>query len=224
MIKSTLRQVLGVRTRSLLYFDYLRLRARIKNGRKKDLAPSHNQLHLGCGRRRVENWLNVDVVGSEFDVDLAAGRLPWRDGVFRAVLSQHVIEHLDLKAELLPLLRELHRVMSTGGELWLSCPDMRKVFRSYHNHNMEDLLADRQARFPQFNLNGMPNSYLVNHLFHQSGEHKNLFDFGLLNWALQTTGFTQVKEVNEATLLGRFPEFPIRNDDLQSLYVTAVKA
>jgi hypothetical protein len=32
-----------------------------------------NKLHFGCGERKVNGWLNVDLVGSEVDVDLTSG-------------------------------------------------------------------------------------------------------------------------------------------------------
>jgi hypothetical protein len=51
--------------------------------------------------------------------------------------------------------------------------------------------------------------------------HKNLFDFTLLYWALTESGFVEIQRVEEADLLARFPEFPPRHDELQSLYVRA---
>src|SRR5262249_23483695 len=117
------------RTRMLVGFDFLRARARRRM--PKPFAPGVDQLHLGCGARRVPGFLNVDVAGSELDVDLASGELPFNDESFNAVVSQHVIEHLDLEHELLPLLRDIHRVLKPGAELWLSCPDMSVVCRYY---------------------------------------------------------------------------------------------
>jgi hypothetical protein len=61
----------------------------------------------------------------------------------------------------------------------------------------------------------------VNDLFHQWGEHKNLFDFDLAKWALEYAGFSDARQVEEADLLARFPGFPVRGDDLMTLYVTA---
>lgn len=168
----------------------------------------------------MSGWLNVDVVDSEFDIDLASTPLPWRDQAFSAAVGQHVVEHLDLESELLPFLEELHRVLDEEGELWLSCPDMAKVLRSYVDHDMEDLIWDRRSRYP-YDLNGLPNSQMVNDLFHQGGEHKNLFDFELLSAVLEQVGFRNPRRVQESALLDRFPEFPPRNDDAQTLYVAA---
>lgn len=211
---------MSARTARLLLFDLVRLRARLLH--RRCVAPGVDRLHLGAGGRRVTGWLNVDVVSSEYDVDIASGRLPWKDGAFSAVVSQHVIEHLELKDELMPLFRELRRVMQPGAEIWLSCPDLEKVCRAYIQDKAATLHEDRRQRMPAQALpDGMPTQHFVNWLFHQAGEHKNLFDFGLLAWALTQAGFSSCERVDEKALVARFPEFPLRNDDLQSLYVIA---
>jgi hypothetical protein len=82
-------------------------------------------------------------------------------------------------------------------------------------------LTDRQRRDTWFSTNGAPAQQIVNDIFYQWGEHKNLFDFGLLEWALKKAGFGAVRRVAEADLLERFPDFPSRSDDLMTLYVVA---
>jgi predicted SAM-dependent methyltransferase len=211
---------MSTRTARLLRFDVVRLRARLIH--RKAATPSTELLHLGSGNRHVTGWLNVDVFASEYDVDVASGHLPWPDAAFSAIVSQHVIEHLDLEDELLPLFRELRRVLQASGELWLSCPDLEKVCRAYVHDRAAALHEDRRRRMPgQAMPSGVPTQHFVNWLFHQGGEHKNLFDLELLQWALRTCGFGSCERVNEAALLARFPEFFPRNDDLQSIYVVA---
>jgi predicted SAM-dependent methyltransferase len=213
--------VFSTRTLSLMWFDLIRLRTRLKRVGQRNVMPSSSRLHVGCGKRRIEGWLNVDVVHSDYDVDLACGRLPWKSSVFDAVISQHVIEHLELVEESLPLLRELHRVLKPNGEIWLSCPDIEKACRSYLEHGMADLLQDRRSRDMRYTLGGMPSQQFINDLFHNYGQHKNLLDFRLLEWALTAAGFRDIQQVAEADLLARFPEFPARHDDRQSIYVRA---
>ena len=67
---------------------------------------------------------------AECDVDLARP-LPWNSEVFDLVVTQHVVEHLDVFEELIPCLRELRRCMKVDGEVWISCPDLEKVCKSY---------------------------------------------------------------------------------------------
>jgi predicted SAM-dependent methyltransferase len=203
-------------------FDLRRTRVRLKRRGERDVTPPSRKLHLGSGGRKITGWLNVDVRRSDYDVDLGSGRLPWRSDSFDLVVGQHFIEHLDLHTELLPLLAELNRVIRPDGEIWLSCPDIEKICRSYVDHRMVDLIEDRQRRWPgTYALGEVPSSQMINDLFHQFGQHKNLFDFDLLAWALRSTGFANVRRVDEADLLARAGGFPERGDDRQSLYVTA---
>lgn len=217
----TLTGLMSRRTLRALRFELLRSSARVRRRGERDVVPPHPLLHFGCGPRRVSGWLNVDVAGSEYDVDLAAGRLPWRTGSFDAAVGQHVIPCLELTEELIPLLRELRRVVKAGGELWVSCTDIDKACRSYLEHGMTDLVADRQARIPGYTMEGKPARHFINVLFHYEGLIRNIFDFELLAWTLQEAGFTGIEKVVEADLLRRFPEFPSRDDDLQTLYVRA---
>jgi predicted SAM-dependent methyltransferase len=234
------QRVLSPRTLHLLKMDGLRLAARLKRIASRDVTPSCRRLHLGCGARRVPGWLNVDVAGSDYDVDLSGGRLPWRDGVFDEVVSQHVIEHVELVEELLPLLKELRRVLRPGGRLWLNCPDLEAVCRAYVDGSLEQVLERRMDTWPNYALGRrpgprweriygtarryaeIPTAHLVNDMFHQWGEHKNLYDLELLGWALRHSGFGQIRRIPEAELLGEFPGFPPRLDPLETLHVCAV--
>lgn len=215
----TARLVFGRRTIQLMWFDLIRLRARLRRIGRYRIDPLVRQLHLGSGARHVSGWLNVDAAHSDLDIDFTH-RMPWRADSFDVIVSQHVIEHLELFSELLPLLIELNRVLRPGGEVWLSCPDMEKVCRFYIEGRADELVLDR-ARRDGYSTHGAPAQHIVNDLFHQWGEHKNLFDFEILAWALNRSGFTDIHKVDEAALLARFPDFPARHDDAQTLYVAA---
>ncbi|MEI6702328.1 MAG: methyltransferase domain-containing protein [Deltaproteobacteria bacterium] len=213
--------VFSARTRALVDFDLMRMKARVGMP-KRPVQPFQTKLHLGCGKRIVSGWLNVDVVNSDCQVDLAAGRLPWPDAVFESIICQHVVEHLELFSEGLPLLRELRRVSKPNAEIWLSCPDMEKVCKAYLLDKGATLRAEFEREFPQLaEWKALP-SQMINSLFHQEGEHKNLFDFELLAWACHKAGFIDCSRVTEADLLKRFPEFPARNDGNHTLYIRAV--
>lgn len=172
----------------------------------------------------MPGFLNVDVAASDYDLDLGSGMLPWQDAVFESIVSQQVIEHLELDTQLRPLLAELARVLAPRGEVWLACPDMESVCRSYLADGGQALLADRRSRWPAFSLGEVPAQQMVNVLFHQSGEHVNLLDFPLLSWLLREAGFEHVERVCEDDLLRTFSDFPARKDDAFSLYVRATKS
>lgn len=216
---SVWRGLFSKQTRRGLRFDLLRLVTRASG--KNRVRTDKKRLHFGCGKRRVDGWLNVDVRGSDLDVDLSCGVLPFEDAQFDVAVAQQFIEHLELESELQPLLDELARVLRPGAELWVSCPDMERVCQSYLADGGAALLRDRQSRWPDFTLGGLPTSHMVNTVFHQAGEHRNLFDFRLLSWLLERHGFTDTKRVDETTFRSAYPEFPVRADDEFSLYVQA---
>jgi predicted SAM-dependent methyltransferase len=223
IVSLTQYRVFAPRTVQAMRFDLLRLSARMRQPRTLE-SPSSPKLHLGCGKRSVPGWLNVDVASGDRVVDLASGSLPWPDASFQAIVSQHVIEHLVLEDELLPLLRELNRVSKPGAEIWLSCPDLEAICRHYCQDRGEGLIEDRLRRpHGDLGLDGLPKQHIVNAIFYQDGEHKNLLDFEMLEWLLRTTGFESCVRVREADLLARFPEFPRRNDDYHTVYAKARK-
>jgi predicted SAM-dependent methyltransferase len=222
LTRLTQYRVFAPRTVELMRFDLMRLRARMRMPGHPQ-RPASNKLHFGCGSRIVPGWLNVDVDGTEQVVDLASGALPWAGDSFDVIVGQQVIEHLELFSELLPLLHELHRIARPGAEVWVSCPDLEKVCRSYFEHRGADMVADRLTRpHGALGMDGVPSQHMINNMFQQSGEHRNLFDLELLAWALARAGFTRVERVTEGDFLARHPEFPCRNDDYCSLYVRAI--
>lgn len=81
-----------------------------------------SKLNLGCGRRHVDGWVNVDNdLACEPDIvhDLNVFPYPFADGVFEEVVLDHVIEHLD---DPLSVLQEVHRVSRNGARVVVRAP------------------------------------------------------------------------------------------------------
>jgi len=214
-------KIISYRTRKELKFDFLRLLAKLNGYFKK--RPIGSRLHIGCGKRKVQGFVNIDIVDSDYNIDLSRGKLPWPTGSIDVIVCQQVIEHLEVERELIGLLKEFSRVLTKGGRAFISCPDMAVVVSDYKNNGI-NLLNDRKSRLHDFSLNGMPTVHMINHLFHQGGEHKNLFDFELLEFLLIKSGFTSVERINEELFLDRIDcDFPVRGDSWISLYVEAIK-
>lgn len=203
-------------------FEYKRLTTRLFQKKRKIDAAQPN-LQLGAGIRKVNGFINVDLSGADVNLDLTYKTLPWKNNSFENIVSQHLIEHLYIKDELIPLLTELHRILKKNGTIWLATPDMKKICESYIKNKCADLVADRMERMPEWNLEDYPSQHMLNDLFHQEGEHKNLFDFDLLKWITEQAGFTIIEEIKEQDFIDVFPDFPKRNDELQSLYIKAIK-
>lgn len=79
-------------------------------------------LNLGCGRRRVEGAVNVDVTEeTRPDVlhDLDVRPWPFPDDYFEEVVAYDVVEHL---AETIKTLEEIHRVCRHGARVKITVP------------------------------------------------------------------------------------------------------
>ena len=82
-----------------LRFDLIRLRARLrtKNMFSKYLKDNRiipQRLHLGCGRRLIPNWLNVDLYNSDIDIDICSNGLSIFEENYFVITCEHVVEHL----------------------------------------------------------------------------------------------------------------------------------
>ena len=228
IIETLYSKNLFINTLRYFFFDCKKLKARAVTGKMKKSYLKKNKtlpkrLHLGCGRRKIQGWLNVDISNSDINIDLTNKNLPFPSDFFEVIVSQHVIEHLDLKYELEPLLKELNRVLNSKGSLFLSCPSITKICESYIKDGCKTLVDGRKKRFPSWSLKGYPNVQIINELFHQGTEHKNLFDFELLSFSLFKCGFTKVEEIDEKIFLSKYKSFPKRLDDEQTLYIVAYK-
>lgn len=85
---------------------------------------TNHRLNIGCGGNRISGWLNVDRFpppGATF-VD-ATIVLPFDDATFRAILCEHMIEHIP-KAAAIYLLGEMRRILLPGGIARIVTPDL----------------------------------------------------------------------------------------------------
>lgn len=135
-------------------------------------------LHVGCGRERLEGWINLDaqdLPGVDVVADVTQG-LAFED--CRAVFAEHFLEHLTIE-QALDFLCAAHRALGPGGWLRLSTP------------NLEWILAAIYDR--RFTAQGRLRSALeVNRGFYAWG-HRFLWDRCLLEEALLSCGFAEIR-------------------------------
>jgi SAM-dependent methyltransferase len=83
------------------------------------------RLNLGCGRNPIQGWINVDHValpGVDVIADLNACTtppLPFADSSVDEFLLSHLLEHIP---DVLPLMRELHRIAKPGALMTIHIP------------------------------------------------------------------------------------------------------
>jgi predicted SAM-dependent methyltransferase len=221
------------RTFDILRFEFRILRQRWQNAllpwrrrrisRLKELRGI--SLNVGSGGRGRSDWINFDVSPQHADIycthDLRRP-LPFTDGTVRRILAEHVIEHLDFKDDVPKVFAEFHRVLQTGGVARIIVPDTERFLRAY--------LANTQEQWEQLGFAGgrLPSDMdtpmeLLNHVFHQGGEHCFGWDFTTMEVVLKRAGFTRVMRQSYRQSVDPDLAIDQPNHAPYSLYVEAVK-
>jgi len=78
------------------------------------MSSNHLKLNLGCGKRMIPGFVNVDKYGSpELKFDLETFPWPWDDNSVEQIMMIHVMEHLGRDPEIfLSIMKELYPVVS----------------------------------------------------------------------------------------------------------------
>ena len=81
------------------------------------------RLNIGSGVDYKEGFVNVDPFDDDADVKAFAQSLPFHDNSVAQIVCYQVLEHIP-QLEVLPVLKEFHRVLKANGNLVLAVPDM----------------------------------------------------------------------------------------------------
>ena len=138
------------------------------------------RLHLGCGKRNIPGFVNVDLadfphVHHRRDVaDLAV----FADDSADLIYASHVLEYFDREVGL-EVLKEWRRVLKVGGILRLAVPDFRGLLEVYgRTARLADILGPLYGR-----MKG-PSGYIY---------HKTTYDFESLQALLKDAGLKDVR-------------------------------
>lgn len=152
--------------------------------------------------------------------DVSRGALPFEDGYFGGIFTEHMVEHIEFYAAL-ALLKECRRVLRHGCTLRVVVPDGEIYLSEYAK-----FLRGEATQMPYSEADKTPwNPSLtpivsVNRLFYPF--HKFIWDFPTLREALRYAGFAEIEkrrfgEGADPLLTGR--DSSIR--EVESLYVEA---
>ena len=89
------------------------------------------KVHLGCGTKYKEGFVNVDVLDN-IKVDLIHNLdiypYPFKDNSASLIVANHIIEHLDNPMK---FMNECYRILKPNGILHIECP-IGGTYSSYH--------------------------------------------------------------------------------------------
>ena len=84
------------------------------------------KLHLGCGDKHIQGYLNVDKydyeegdasrLGSIYDVKADILKLPFKDNTIEEILMVHVLEHF-YRWDTLDIMDTCYRLLKKGGRI-----------------------------------------------------------------------------------------------------------
>lgn len=161
------------------------VRARLRYRRASGLS-----IQLGCGPRKKQGWVNLDLK-READIRLDLRRsLPFSDGSASFVYSEHFLEHLDYPVRVGFLLDECRRILEPGGKISLVVPDIEVVLRAYVLGGSPEYYNAQKRWHPSWFQTHMEH---INYNFRQDGEHQYAYDFETLTKLLTAHGFVNVR-------------------------------
>jgi predicted SAM-dependent methyltransferase len=140
--------------------------------------PQPLRLHLGCGRARMEGWVNVDIQplpGVDRVADVTQG-LDFADA--EAIFAEHFLEHLPVDRAI-AFLQESHRVLASGGWIRLSTPNLDWVWATHYR--LAGAPAEKRLA-----------AIVLNRAFH-GWRHQFLWNREMLDECLRACGFDEVK-------------------------------
>lgn len=99
------------------------------------------KLHLGCGTKKLEGWINIDSVAA-LQPDLVCDisqPLPYEDQTADEVLAEDLLEHFDKYLRFV-VFYEWVRVLKVGGTVTLQVPDFKKILRKYFKFGYDNFV------------------------------------------------------------------------------------
>lgn len=113
------------------------------------------KLHLGCGKRILEGWINCDLYKAEGVHTMDIRELPYADDSADEIMAIHVCEHF-YKHDLPNALKEWRRVLKPNGKIALELPCLDKVLAHFVNGSGENMTLWPLYGDPGTHVDGEP--------------------------------------------------------------------
>lgn len=173
------------------------------------------RLNWACGPSPVPGWVNSDRLaapGIELPCDIRDG-LGVRDGTFAYAVSIHGLQDLPY-LDVLPVLRELRRVLCPGGVLRLALPDLDRSIQAYLRGDRGYFyIPDDEVRRPGAKL-------VVQTVWY--GSTRTPFTWDLIDELCEKAGYARVVRCAYRRTASAHPDIvALDNRERESLFVEA---
>lgn len=180
----------------------------------------HLRVNIGSGGQAPNGWIELDIrrhQSGNIPWDIRYG-LPFSDDSVQYIYASHVLEHMDYGSDAPRLLKDCVRCLQPEGRIRIVVPDARKFIQAYLCEDGTGWSAVGMKDLPD----DMPTSMcMVNHVFHQGGEHQFGYDYETVVHLLMASGFTHVISSDYRSSDFFDPELDLSCHQHYSLYVEA---
>lgn len=191
-------------------------RANVKE-EEKIVEPSPLRLHLGCYNKKIHGFVNIDV-RPEVNADITDDCIKLtkiRNNSVDLIYTSHMLEHTT-RNDSIKALERYYEVLKSGGEIYISVPDLEMVFRHYILHQdlrlLQNFLYGSQKHIADLHYNGWDFKTLREDLELAGFKDVERYD----TWK---TGWSHIDDYSKAYL----PHMDFENGTLMSLNVRATK-
>jgi len=159
---------------------------------RRILHQAHKRLHVGCGSKRFQGWINLDMnPKGDLTLDLREG-LPFADNSVELIYTEHALEHFYRETDGPYLLKECLRTLQPGGTIRITIPDAELYIRYYVGDLSpyeEAELASGHRRFSETRMD------VVNSAFRWKHQHLYMYDEETLRELLESTGYAAIERM-----------------------------
>lgn len=173
------------------------------------------KLHLGCGKLKLEGFINIDILSNVSDLKMDFTNLSiFNSSNIDEIYICHALEHFK-RREIIPLILEWNRILRNDGILRIAVPDFEKVVKMYlKNKDVSELIG--------FLSGGQRDEYDFHYIN---------FDICILEKLLMACGFDDIERYDACEFLGEkddyskcyLPHMDIENGELMSLNIICKK-
>ena len=175
------------------------------------------RLNWGCGGHTLPGWINSDQKdepGIDLPCDIRQG-LPLADGSIDYAVSIHALPEVPVDG-IVPVLRELRRVLKPGGVLRMALPDLLKGVAAYQRGDRDYFLV------PDEDAERLGTKLVMQLVWY--GYSRTLFVPEFIEEMLLKAGFARVVHCAYRKTSSQFAEIiDLDNREAESLFVEAYK-